>query len=373
MGGKFVLKYAKNILRNVIKKINYTCFSNEDILVDQRIDSPAETYFCGYYDVEVLRNNKIIFHGVDLRQNFLTTPNKAKIYLRNLTSGTKCLASTTAVNWQLGARLQWIDDSRIYYLDHVDQRLTGKVLDLSTGIVKHEFPWWLRDEKNRIGITMDFSKIYEFRPGYGYYDTTAVKSQGIDVVRLYENKVIFSLSEHDLCKTLEIKEKGYFNHAVVSETGELVLTTYNIETKDARICYPILIDLVLGDFKVLKLPGIFSHPTFTGEGILYFNGEGYVHYNLQKGKASYLLHTRSDGHPTLRDNIVYTDTYPDRLSRMKLYRFDEQKKIKILSEFLVSPRYHGNHRCDLHPRINQGFIIYDRPLSNRRCIELIRV
>ena len=85
--------------------------------------------------------------------------------------------------------------------------------------------------------------------------------------------------------------------------------------------------------------------------------DGYYKINLMNNKITELpreLASFGDGHPTIINNKMLLDTYPDR-SRMKglyVYNFDKNK-MNIIAEFFESLEYYNETRCDLHPRFSK--------------------
>ena len=81
------------------------------------------------------------------------------------------LSETKAWSWQLGARLQWIDNQKIFYncVDVSTNILHGVILDIDTKEKeKIDYPIFdISDDKTK-GLILNFQTLHNRRPGYGY-------------------------------------------------------------------------------------------------------------------------------------------------------------------------------------------------------------
>ena len=58
-----------------------------------------------------------------------------------------------------------------------------------------------------------------------------------------------------------------------------------------------------------------------------------------------------DGHPSIYNNKMLFDSYPDRAGMKHLFVFDLNKQeLELLGSFLEPLLFYGETRCDLHPR-----------------------
>ncbi|NHZ86173.1 MAG: hypothetical protein GWP19_09855, partial [Planctomycetia bacterium] len=86
----------------------------------------------------------------------------------------------------------------------------------------------------------------------------------------------------------------------------------------------------------------------------------------------------SDGHPQFAPNQEYfiTDTYPDRLRRQYLIRYNiKSKKRDDLVVIKSSFPYTGEVRCDLHPRWDRigKSVAFDSSHTGKRSLCTIRL
>jgi len=88
-----------------------------------------------------------------------------------------------------------------------------------------------------------------------------------------------------------------------------------------------------------------------------FDGDKYYMINIntleKKVIGKGIIDKFGDGHPTIyEDNIVF-DTYPNKGRMKELYMFNlENNKLEKLGEFFESFDFYGETRCDLHPRFS---------------------
>ena len=103
--------------------------------------------------------------------------------------------------------------------------------------------------------------------------------------------------------------------------------------------------------------------------------ESYHELNLLSGelKKSVLELPDRDGHPTVAATHIVTDTYPNIWGQQKLVIIDKETKRKVEEEYNHPPYYFGPTRCDLHPRIDEGLVLFDTVSSGRRKASLLAV
>lgn len=329
-------------------------------------------WFVGYYDINCLRNGILYFHEVD---NYLkSSPKECNIIALNINTGViDTISKSRAVNWQIGARLNIVEDE-IVFNDVVDNQLVHRAINCNSGKSEiYPVPYWLKNKKQDLTITIDFQRLWSERPGYGYYGEMRDNfKNSITILNYNCTKKIVSLSLKRIIQELNLSKGGYLNHLIANFDASIIITTYNLNEGSSRRVVPVVYDVVLDKVSSFD-PGLtFSHPSFIDtQTIGYFDGDGYVSRNLQSGERKSIYITKRDGHPTFVNGTEFlTDSYPDKFSQMEVYFYKSGKK-QTLFRHVNPPWYVGDNRCDLHPRVFNDKLIVDVSLFNGRAIQVI--
>ena len=82
------------------------------------------------------------------------------------------LDTTQAWNFQQGAMLQWnpkVADREIIYNSFIDNEFAGVFMDIYSGKKRYlDRPVANVSKDGKYGISINMSRLYDFRPGYGY-------------------------------------------------------------------------------------------------------------------------------------------------------------------------------------------------------------
>ncbi len=282
------------------------------------------------------------------------------------------VGETYAFNLQIGSRLQWIDNSSFIYNTFEDG--TGEcrcvVYSLPAGTIK-SYPFHIYDVHNDWYLSLDFLHLtaigseygYRVRPGEIISDNPVITAGrfgedkacivGLSQMRTY-------LPEAFLPGTV----KHHFNHLMFSPDASSFIFIFRYSDgsgkKDALFHYHIeqrkLVCISREMTSHLCWAGndtIFGYLVHKGIPGYYFIKLGTLTFNkLETGR------NESDGHPTFRNGVVLTDTYPDH-SRMQEIILISDSKALTAGRFYGPLIYHEKNRCDLHPRFNyKGNTIY---------------
>src|SRR5690606_37988576 len=166
------------------------------------------------------------------------------------------------------------------------------------------------------------------------------------------------------------------NHVMINRSGSKLMFIHRYYVNGIRKDR-----LLVSDFKNLKVVAdndMVSHCCWYDENTIY----GYLRHNDKD--AYYFIDTTSlkfsineevnrlglgDGHPSVYDNYIVFDTYPDRSRMQSLYIYDVKKNtVEKLLEVFQSPNYKDSSRCDLHPRfsINGDYVFFDSVFEGKR-------
>ena len=117
------------------------------------------------------------------------------------------LGESRAWGWQAGCMLQWLPQSahEIIWNDRVEDRFVSYILNIETGQKRTlPHPVFTLSPNGRSALTIDFHRLEDMRPGYGYmgipdpwFEVMAPEETGIHTVDLLtgERQLIVSLAE----------------------------------------------------------------------------------------------------------------------------------------------------------------------------------
>lgn len=362
----------------VISSLNHNIFS-----------SKYKHTFYGYYDKTPFSfdNSKILAIATN-HDEVLTSPKEAVVGYFDRASGEFFeIDTTTTWCWQQGCRLMWWDENCVIYNKVVDGDYGLVVYDIEKQqiIKQYNFPIYDKTYDNKYALTLNFSRLHHFRPGYGYVnfltEEEKVKIQEKDGVFLCDfinntKKLIISLKnivEKDFDERM-IDAYHYINHLKFSPDNKhfIFYHIWNQETK--RHTRAMLANLEGDILKVFDNKTFMSHDTFKNKDeLLIFtksNQNGYHLYNFENEKVDiFSPDLQEDGHPSfISDDLILTDTYPSRFAREQRLIMADKERFKEIGKFYAPSKYKGEFRCDLHPRLSNDkkFIAIDVPFFDGR-------
>ena len=278
--------------------------------------------------------------------------------------------------------LQWLGpdfSSRILFNDYRDGKYVSAVKEIKSGEERViPAPVYTVSADGRTALTLDFSRLYNLRPGYGYYnvseetkgvalpDATAVwkidlTTGGVQSLLTYKDFATFQPRP-------EMQEAGSVhkvNHLMLSPSGERCMVLYRWFVGERKYTRLVTFDTADGkNMYVLSDDDMVSHCFWKDdEHILAFENkkDGGPGYYLMKDKTQEYSHCwpqlSNDGHPSYSPDrsLIVTDTYPDRarIAEVKLMDGDETKPdVKVIARVFAPFKYDNDTRCDLHPRWN---------------------
>ena len=318
----------------------------------------------------------------------------------------KKIAETNSWNVQQGCMLQWLGpdfSSKIIFNDYRNGSYVAVVLDIATGIEKIiPAPVYTVSQDGRFAITLDFSRLYNLRPGYGYYnipettkDIALPDSAAVWKVDLQTGIVSELLSYKDFVSFQprpEMLGKDVIhkvNHLMISPDGSRCMVLYRWFVGHRKYTRLITFNTSDGeDMFLLSDDDMVSHCCWkNNQEILAFenkkvSGPGYY---LMKDKSleyvQYWPQLNNDGHPSYSPDggSIVTDTYPDRkrMAKIKLMDGRGEKKtyVKTIVEVFAPFKYDNDTRCDLHPRWNHkgNMICFDSVFEGHRGLYVVDV
>ena len=310
------------------------------------------------------------------------------------------LGESRSWNWQQGCMLQWRPgtDTEVLWNDREDGRFVCRIIDIAT-MKTRTIPSaiYTVSPDGRIAMTLDFERVQDMRPGYGYAglsdphaDDLAPDDAGIYRVDLEtgERELVISVADmldYPFPRGSIDANKHYFNHLLFSPDGSRFIFLNRWRINEFRASNPTTpFDTRMmtarpdgSDIQVVDDYGYTSHFIWRDPGNILAWARRASH-----GDAFYLFDALGERDPEIVGAEVMTrnghctylpdtdwilnDTYPDadRLQQVYLYHVPTGNRVPVASVYL-SPDYPFDNeiRVDTHPRIsNDGrFVCIDSP------------
>ena len=354
-------------------------------------DDPQHEYFFGYYDKSPwdISDRYMLCMKANDTWSDVSPHEKADILLIDTfkpetdENRVKKIAETRAWNVQQACMLQWLGpdfSSRILYNDYRDGKYVSVILTLET-MEEKVIPAavYSVSPDGKFALTLDFSRLYELRPGYGYYNVPE-KTKGVALpdstaiwkVDLETGEVTDLLKYTDFANFQprpEMKEAGAVhkvNHIMLSPNGKRFMVLYRWFNGQRKYTRLITCNVDGTDMYVLSDDDMVSHCFWkNNSSILAFENKkkGGPGYYLMKDKTDKYIHCwpqfSNDGHPSYSPDgsLIVTDSYPDRarVASINLMDGNERKRDNTTIARVFAPfKYDNDTRCDLHPRWNHA-------------------
>jgi len=339
-------------------------------------------HFFGYYDKFPWDSTGRYMLG--LETTFIDRPpepdDTATIGLIDLEDNNRWrpLAETRAWYWQQGTMLQWLataPDRLIIYNDREEDRFVSVIRDVHTGESRTlPFPIYAVSRDGRSAVSVNFSRVHQMRPGYGYVglplpgdDELHPDYDGIYHVDLTtgDYKLIISLAQ-----IVEIRHeprmdgvKHWFNHLLFNHDDSRFIFLHRWRRQEGRghwtrmftanpdgsdICCVADHDMT-SHFDWRNTKEILAWATQHDIGNRYFIFTDRTDKKEVVGEGVLTC----DGHCSYSPDgkWILTDTYPDRerMRTLLLYRPSDGHRVDI-GRFFSPEEVGGEIRCDLHPR-----------------------
>lgn len=287
------------------------------------------------------------------------------------------IAESNTWNVQMGCMAQWLGptfDKEIIYNDFRDDDYCSVILNVFTGeerIIKSSV--YSVSSDGKFALTLDFSRLYNLRPGYGYFNKPET-TKGValpDATAIWfvnlqtgESKPLLSYSDFaNFVPREEMKGEKVVhkvNHIMISPNDKRFMVLYRWFVKDRKYTRLITCDIDGTNMFVLNDDDMVSHCYWkNNEEIIAFENkkDGGPGYYLMKDKTAEYRHLwakySNDGHPSYSPNREYvvTDSYPSRkrIQDIKVLK-DSEENGMVVARVFAPFKYDNDTRCDLHPR-----------------------
>lgn len=366
-------------------------FHKQELFPSIRITDGERHSFYGYYDNSAFSGNDRyhLIHRVSFCDRLQKPGDIAEIGMIDLESGSYTpLAETTAWNFQQGSMLQWNpaspDDEIIYNVTGQGQYCAA-VQNVRTSQVRYtEYPIASVAPVGNIALGINFGRMFDFRPGYGYADLQDPYREelhpdqdGVFVIDLLTGagRLVLSLDEiwafiKPIFQTQEAKLT--INHITFNTDGTrfLFLARWTPPQRQRHVTALLTANADGSGLRCLSTDVLQSHYHWRDARKFVMFGGGpqgdqlYEYEDIQAEAAgstdpvaidpAYFLR---DGHCSYSPNrrwMLY-DSYPDRDRMRHLYVYDLlRRRGTTLGSYYSPPSIAGDIRCDLHPRWNRA-------------------
>ncbi|SDA11385.1 Glycosyltransferase involved in cell wall bisynthesis [Ruminococcus sp. YE71] len=407
---------VKRIIKRAYQRTMYTispkikCKGN---IIRISPNDPNHEYFFGYYDKSPwdATDRYMICTRAKNTWSDVSPREKADIIIidtekkENDPTRIKKIGESSSWNVQQSCMAQWLGpdfSSRILYNDFRDGKYVSVIVELNTGKERIiNAPVYTVSSDGKTALTLDFSRLYNLRPGYGYYNLrektegeALPNSTAVWKINLETGEVNDLLTYKDFASfqpRSEMKEKGSVhkvNHLMLSPNGKRCMVLYRWFVGQRKYTRLVTFDIDGTNMYVLSDDDMVSHCFWKDNNhILAFENktEGGPGYYLMKDKTQNYIHCwpelNGDGHPSYSPNgkMIVTDTYPDR-ARVASIRImsgtnEKSDKVRTVAKVFAPFKYDNDTRCDLHPRWNRkgDMICFDSVFEGHRGLYVVNL
>lgn len=352
-------------------------------------------YFFGYYDLQPYdkKAEKHLTHRSLFADRIPVNGDKVEIgYIAIKDKTFHKITESSAWNFQQGTLLQWFDEESIIYNDFLDGRYCSVVRNISGEIVKIiDKPLAHLSADRKWGLSINFPRVYDFRPGYGYcntidefHDVNAPEQDGIFLVDIESNTSKLIINYKQLSELFPeqpfCEMKLVVNHITFNPSANRFLFLLRNFPEEGKIWGTMLITANRDGSDIRKLTNyeVNSHYHWKNDR------EIMIYSGLPKW-GIYFIDDLTGERRTLNDALCDEDDihcfyspdrtcfigdgYPDKENyrHLFLYDFEQEKSVEILKIY-SQPVSTTDIRCDLHNRFNeQGTLVsFDSYHSGRR-------
>ena len=405
--------FFKKVIKRVYQRMAYILspkLKSEGNIVRLSPEDPIHEYFFGYYDKSPwdISDRYVLCLRANYTWRDVNPREPADILLIDTSKRNddpariQNLATTRTWNVQQGCMLQWLGpdySSKIIYNDFRQGKYVSVILDIHTRKEQIiDMPVYTVSADGKTALTLDFSRLYNLRPGYGYYnmpettlDVALPDTPAIWKINLTTGKTAPILTYRDFAsfksrpEMQDPKAIHKVNHLMLNPDGNRFMVLYRWILNGRKYTRLITCNTDGSDMYLLLDTDMISHCCWKNNREIFsfanhkVNGQGYY---LLKDKTSQIKHCcpelTGDGHPSYSPDgtHIVTDTYPNRSRIQSLYVMKgENDTPKTIAKVFAPFKYDNDTRCDLHPRWNRAgsAICFDSTFEGKRGLYCVSV
>ena len=405
----FLRKYPriKKIIKRIYQFFWYIISPKEKKFGDIKRVVPYDDYeyFFGYYDKSPWNADERYMLCLRAKCTFkdVSPKEEAEIVLIDTKNDNKIeiIGKTKTWNVQQGCMLQWLGPEykeKIIYNDFRNEKYCSVIYNINTHEEKIiEEPVYSVANNGKIALTLNFSRLYDLRPGYGYYN---IQDTGkgiacpdeycIKKINLENGEIKNILKYEDFAKfdeTKNMKEAIHkVNHIMINSEGTRFMVLHRWFNGDKKTTRLVTANIDGSEMYNLLDEGMISHCCWkNNEEILAWahkNNIGNRYYLLKDKSKDFKVmweeELLSDGHPTYSPNGKYiiTDSYADRKRMCHIFLMNSSNmKVKELARVFEPFKYDNDTRCDLHPRWDRKSekVCFDSVFEGKRALYYINI
>ena len=392
----------KKIYCNIVQKIHHQKkFSiNVEFSIERLGDEKYNSFF-GYYDKTPFNKDNNLVLGL---QSKIQSESPIKIGYYDLNNDFRFIhvGQSECWSWQLGTRLQWYpknENEIICYNRIVDGKYGAVLQNIKTKNVEEKFncPLYDIDKIGKYGITINFSRLYKYRPGYGYYnfeDETqgqkAPKNDGIYLLDFNSKKVSLILNLDYISKfhpqNSMANADHYLNHLSFSPNSNRFLFLHLWMNGGKRYSRVLTSNIYGDNLHIVEDNMNMSHYAWKSDREVLIHssskpyGTKFYLYEDLSSKRVQIGDGQLDrsGHPSYSPDKKYilVDTYPDKYRRQQLLLYTSDGDfVEEIGNFYSPFEFSGVNKCDLHPRWDRHgkSICIDSAMDGNRSMYIIKL
>ncbi|SHH94331.1 WD40-like Beta Propeller Repeat [Clostridium collagenovorans DSM 3089] len=396
-----IRKFAKGIYQVIGWSLSDKKTENSNIICIS--DSRYEHLF-GYYDKSPWNKEctKMIYLRTENANREVAPSKQALIILKDLEKNEETIiGSTYAWNVQQGCMLQWLGpemNKKIIYNDFRNGEFCSVILDIETGTEKVlPIAVYSVDKNGEYALSLDFSRLHNLRPGYGYSNTNkdTVDEKCPNSTCIWRMNIntgeVKGLLTYKQLMDFESREEmngaiHKVNHIMINPEGKRFMVLHRWIKNGKKYTRLLTVDIDGENVYNLMDEDMISHCNWKNNREILAWAHTHSH-----GNKYYLLTDQTqkreifaegilnrDGHPSYSpDNkYVITDTYPNFKCKQNLYLCSaDGENVKEIAEVYSSLRYNNENRCDLHPRFSPDgrYICFDGAINKLRQVYVLKV